>query len=418
MRRIITFLLLFLSVFVVYGAVQCDSIKVYFALNKATYNTTLNNNAESMEKFIDGIVAAANSEKLDHIAVYGYSSPEGPLLNNDRLSTRRCNVIAEYISSHTGIPRADIRTYPGSVAWEGLRTLVIRNPQTPARAEVLRVLDKYIPAARTDRAMSEQCRNALLAIDNGCSYNWMLENLFPELRYSLAIYSYTVADNSTDEPVYSNIELKNIDLTPPPVNIDEAVDVFSPSFIEHGASMSLPPLHRLALKTNLLYDAALLPNLEVEWLVNNKWSVALEGGIAWWGDQSKCKSYRLVMASAEGKRWFLRRAPWHGLYAGLFAGGGYYDFEKTTRGYRGEGGMAGLSVGYMWPIGRCLSLEAAIGAGYLYTRCKEYKPLDGCLVYQRTKNINYFGPLKVKFSLVWRLWDQNKPIRLKTGRTI
>ncbi|MDE6002054.1 MAG: DUF3575 domain-containing protein, partial [Prevotella sp.] len=77
-------------------------------------------------------------------------------------------------------------------------------------------------------------------------------------------------------------------------------------------------------------------------------------------------------------------------------------------GYMGNGYMVGLSYGYMWPIGRCLSLEAGVGAGYMYTRYEEYKPFDGHYLYQRTKTLNYFGPLKLKFSLAWRFNDINK----------
>ena len=174
-------------------------------------------------------------------------------------------------------------------------------------------------------------------------------------------------------------------------------------------NQNIKPIHRLALKTNLLYDAALLPNIEVEWRLNNILSLALEVGVAWWGKYSNKKSYRLAMVSPEVKRWFFTRGPWHGLSVGLFAGAGLYDFEKSTKGYRGEGVMGGLSVGYMWPVSRCLSLEAAIGGGYMFTRYKEYLPIGGHHAYQRTKNLNYFGPLKVKFSLVWRLWNINKP---------
>lgn len=168
------------------------------------------------------------------------------------------------------------------------------------------------------------------------------------------------------------------------------------------------PEHRLAVKTNMLYDAALLPNIEVEWRINRNWSVSLEGDLAWWGNKSKEKSYRLAIVEPEVRRWIKPRAPWHSFYIGLFAGAGLYDLENGGKGYRGEGAFGGISVGYMWPISRCLSLEAEIGGGYLYTRCKEYKPFEGHHVYQRTKDINYFGPLKVNFSLVWRLWDLNK----------
>ena len=169
------------------------------------------------------------------------------------------------------------------------------------------------------------------------------------------------------------------------------------------------PRHLFALKTNVVYDALLMPNLEFEWLFNDRWSVALEADVAWWSNDSRHKYYQLLMVSPEVRRWFRTRGPWHGMYVGVFAGGGKYDLENGATGYRGEGGMAGVSFGYMWPISRCFSLEAAVGAGYMYTRYKEYIPYDDHYLYQRTKSLNYFGPLKLKFAVAWRFNDINKP---------
>ncbi len=419
MRRIITFSLLFISVLVVYGENPCDSVKVFFALNKATFNPTLDNNAASMEEFIDGLVAAENSGTLDHIAVYGYASPEGPFLNNDRLSIQRCKAVAEYISRHAGIPLNEIQTHHGSVAWDGLRALVVGNTHTPNRNAVLRILNEHLPDACTDRDKSDRCREDLIAIDGGQVYKWMLENLFPGLRYSLAVYAYHIPESSNDQPVIeqTHLILDALEIEPQTMPAED-IEVIIPSYIDFTGLTR--PLHRFAIKTNLLYYAALLPNLEVEWRINSKWSVALEGDIAWWGSYSKERSYRLMIAQPEVRRWIRPRAPWHGFYVGAFAGGGLYDFEKPGRGYYGEGVMGGLSVGYMWPLNRNLSFEAAVGGGYLFTRYKEYIQIEGHHVYQRTKDLNYFGPLKVKLSLVWRLWDINRRLKAerKTGNVI
>ena len=67
-----------------------------------------------------------------------------------------------------------------------------------------------------------------------------------------------------------------------------------------------------------------------------------------------------------------------------------------------------MCISDRWPINHKLSFEAGIGGGYAYTRYKEYTPFEGHHIYQRTKEVNYFGPLKVKFSLVWRFLDRNK----------
>ena len=160
------------------------------------------------------------------------------------------------------------------------------------------------------------------------------------------------------------------------------------------------PLH-FALKTNMLLDAALMPNIELQWLVNDKWSAALEADVAWWKPDYK-KVYRIALISPEVRYHFRQRAQWHGMYVGAFAGGGLYQLEWKHDGYKGEGFMAGLSFGYMWPIRHNLSLEAGIGAGYMHTRYKVYDSLDGHKLYMRTKSLNYFGPLKLRLSLAWR----------------
>lgn len=170
-----------------------------------------------------------------------------------------------------------------------------------------------------------------------------------------------------------------------------------------------PPLtapqgtHRLAIKTNLLYDAILMPALEVEYRFNPRWTLNVEGDMAWWENFGTNKCYQLAMVSPEGRYWFPSRKPWHGHYIGLFGTFAWYDLENGDEGYQGEAIAAGLSYGYMFPIARNLSLEAGIGLGFMHTRYEEYLPIEGHYVYQQTKNLNYFGPLKLKFNLVWRL---------------
>ncbi len=189
---------------------------------------------------------------------------------------------------------------------------------------------------------------------------------------------------------------------------EEVLRAAGPAASARETGAETEPLHRMALKTNLLYDALLMPSLEAEFRIDDRWSVALEGDVAWWKNAGKHKYYQIATIAPEARYWFRTRKPWHGHYVGVFAGGSWYDLENGKTGYRGEALLAGVSYGYMWPVSRCLSFETAVGAGYAYTRYEEYRPQDGHYLYQQTKRTNYFGPLKLKFALVWRLWDENK----------
>ena len=157
------------------------------------------------------------------------------------------------------------------------------------------------------------------------------------------------------------------------------------------------------IKSNLIYDAILMPSLEIEYRISDCWSAAVEGNMAWWHNNGKHKYYQLATILPEVRYWFKPQGARRGHYVGLFGGGGWYDLENGGKGYKGEGGMVGVSYGYMFPVGKYLAFEAGAGVGYLTAKYEEYLPLDGHYVYQQTSRTNWFGPVKLKFALVWNI---------------
>lgn len=176
------------------------------------------------------------------------------------------------------------------------------------------------------------------------------------------------------------------------VTADTTVSAYAPKWYDN-----------FAVKTNLLGYAVLMPNIEIEWKFAPKWSAAFEAQGGWWSkNKAPRKVYRIATWIPEVRYWPIRRSKWHGMYVGLFAGGGKYDIDNGKKGHEGEGYMGGVSAGYMWPIGKHLSLDAGLGVGYMRLHDKSYIPVDGHFLFQMTKHINYFGPLRAKLSLVWR----------------
>lgn len=159
----------------------------------------------------------------------------------------------------------------------------------------------------------------------------------------------------------------------------------------------------IAFKTNLLYDAALSPSIEAEYRFAPHWSVNAEYSVAWWNNKPKHQYYQLMQFSPEVRFWLNPDKMWKGHYFGAFVGAGYYDLENGADGYKGEFMMTGLSYGYMFPIGKKLSLEAGLGLGWLYTKYEEYIPFEDHYVYMQTVTTSYLGPVKAKLALVWHL---------------
>lgn len=431
--RLLSFILAVLTALTSFGFNRADSVNVYFSVGSRYFDPSLANNREAMNDFINKVKKAAAEDDIENIVVYGYASPEGKPLANERLARNRCYTIADYIAEKTGVNPELIEKRPSGIGWDELRRLVEANPNVPYRQKVLDILENtpiwvYDGSGRIVDGRKKQ----LMDLAGGRAWDWMYHHLYPELRNAVAISLYCrhigvvditdISENpapaAVSDSIASDSTADTIAIAEPSDSI-EASESWADVITSDGGLINLrgsdsakaghTPRHLLALKTNLLYYAALLPNVELECLFNDRWSVAVEGNVAWWGSYKNDKSYRLAVIDAEMRYWALTREPWHGMYVGVIGGGGWYDLKKGSKpGKYGDGAMAGLSLGYVWPIGRNLSLEAEIGAGYIYTRYKEYETRDSHHVYMRTKDINYFGPIKAKFSIVWRFLDINK----------
>ena len=169
-----------------------------------------------------------------------------------------------------------------------------------------------------------------------------------------------------------------------------------------------------ALKTNLLFDAALMPNIELELPIGKRWSLNAEYIFPWWliNDDRYC--LQLLMGGLEGRYWFgnrEKRQALTGHFAGLYAGGGKYDLQWDTKGYQGEFFIAaGISYGYAHPIARNLRLEYNIGIGMLRTNYRHYHTRDNhrTLLWQENGEYTWLGPTKLKVSLVWLINRKTK----------
>ncbi|MBD5421256.1 MAG: DUF3575 domain-containing protein [Bacteroides sp.] len=166
---------------------------------------------------------------------------------------------------------------------------------------------------------------------------------------------------------------------------------------------------KAALKTNLVSDALLSPNLAVEVGLAPKWTLNVAGQFNLWSVDGH--KWRHWLAQPEARYWFCRRFQGH--FLGLHAIGGEFnagnvdfpvkflgsDFHKLKdRRYEGWGVGAGIGYGYDWILSRHWNLEAELGIGWIHARFDEY-PCAVCGTKLGSGHHNYFGPTKVAVNL-------------------
>lgn len=188
--------------------------------------------------------------------------------------------------------------------------------------------------------------------------------------------------------------------------------------VNQAASECRFPLY-LAVKTNALYDLALIPNIGAELYLGKNFSAGINWHYAWWKSDKVKWYWRTYGGDVYARYWFGKAAkekPLTGHHIGLYGQIITYDFELGKKGIQSNfwnyGG--GVEYGYTLPLAYRLNLDLTVGVGYNTGQFYEYLPIDDCYVWQATKNRRYIGPTKVEASLVW-LFGCDNYNRVKGG---
>ena len=177
-----------------------------------------------------------------------------------------------------------------------------------------------------------------------------------------------------------------------------------------------------ALKTNLLYDAASILNVELEVPIGRHYSVCAEYIGPWWIDdngtpESNRNRLQITMGTLEYRYWYGSRLshrvkPLTGFFTGTYTTYGRYDLEYHAKGIQSKNTWGGgVTYGFAHKINLrgSLRMEYSIGVGYLQTVYKqytaEYLPNENEWRAYRdaTQRFNWVGPTRCKISLVWMI---------------
>ncbi len=378
-----------------YGQSDSTTIKIYFKQGRDVVNS--GRNLYKLDYLIDSIHRDTLTS-IKCIVVESYTSPEGTMAINKRLSQARGESVRRHLTDDLGVADSLIVVKPMGVAWSELDRLA-HCQQLTCAADVRAVIASF----------DEVYRNAeLKRLDRGAMYEYLFSNVYPLLRRA----DVTVRANRRKV-----LPIKEVWIAPQ-IDEDEPVtEIFYEEVEEVDLYESYEQRPLFAIKTNLLFDLFTLVNIELEVPIKRRWSVAGEFVSPWWTmDNHKADSRRnrvqLQNWNLEGRYWWGERESrpiLTGWFTGLYSGVGLYDLEWRAKGYQGEFFIAlGLSGGYAHTINRAKSLrmEYSLGVGYMRTNYKYYHAefcSNHCwhAIEQRSGRYTWFGPTRAKVSLSW-----------------
>lgn len=169
----------------------------------------------------------------------------------------------------------------------------------------------------------------------------------------------------------------------------------------------------VAVKTNLLSDGVLSPNLGIEVGLSPKWTLDVSGQFNGW-QLSHDRRWKHWALQPGVRYWLCDR--FGGSYFGAYMHGGQYnmggfdgkinflgtDARKLEESrYQGWFVGGGVSYGYAFVLDRHWNLETEIGIGYSYTRYDRFRCAGCGKKVETDKTHHYVGPTKLAVNLVY-----------------
>ncbi|MDO4497609.1 MAG: DUF3575 domain-containing protein [Bacteroidales bacterium] len=362
---------------------------------------------------------------LRKIIIRGAASPEGSYENNRRLGTGRTKRLVEFIGSELDNKFSVQDIESASITEDYEYLTVLMREANDAEAEAVSQLWQE---CKGDERL---CKARLQKMNGGKTWARLLKEYFPQLRQARVMLWFGTAPRPKGlteplEPTVAQLPEEEAQ----PLQREPQVEpwVFEPQ-------KENPKLPLIALRTNLLRDAFYMPQFG--------WAPSLDVqleyfplyghytynvGFTWsnhrhWSSQ---EFFQMRDLQLEVRRYFSEGHPYRGGYLGAYAQGFVYGIGLSkTKGWEGEGGGAGLSIGYTIPLNKRGNwrLELMAAAGFFLTRHDPYvfgNPLtgeeDGDYYYdymgsasdfkERNHQFTWFGPtnigLQVTYDIIYR----------------
>lgn len=375
------------------------SVKVYFRQSSSELDPGFRENGMRMMEFVRQVdeMKRDSQRKILQVNIVSGASPEGSTDLNWKLSKSRAEQISDYMRStlHFTYPLVDVR--PKGIDWGSLEKLISES-YIPDRDEVLFII-RFVPEwiSRGGKVVDGR-KHQLQMLNGGRTWQYIYDNMFPELRYSAVQIISRVP-----------VDLQPADICTDTVASNDIKEKHDTVYVLEQRRERKP--FYLSARNNFLYDAALVPNIGAEVYLGGGWSLEGTWAYAWWKDDGKHDYWRIYGGELDVRRWFGRAAeakPLTGHHLGLYGQIFTYDFELGDTGNLSKFSYGwGFEYGYALPIGRRLNLDFSLGIGYIGGDYKKYEPVDECYVWRADKSRHWFGPTKAEITLAWLIGRGN-----------
>lgn len=154
----------------------------------------------------------------------------------------------------------------------------------------------------------------------------------------------------------------------------------------------------VALRTDVVKDAFMIPNLGVDFVIGNRTTV----GVDLFGARKIYGNVAEIIGVTPRLRYWLSGRPFSRLFVGINAQAANYTINWDDKSYHGNSIAAGLSLGYAFTVSEHFNIELSGGTDALYYNQKEYMAGDSYINYgERTNSTGIIMSPRFEISLMY-----------------
>ncbi len=399
---------------------KVKTVKIYFDQDSYVIDHNVMQNNESLielSEYIDH-VKSDTLTTVKQINLNSYTSPEGGRAYNKKLSERRTESIYNYLVNEKGLPDSLLTKQHSGIAWDQLKTLVLES-ELSSKNEIVAIIDntpeetwRRINPTDPWLTLVDSRLKHLMNLERGAPYRYMYNELFPMLRSSSVVTLYIEIEVPIEPVVEELPAQEEVAIVEAPAVVEPEPEPEPEPVVEEESELDRKLL--LAIKTNLIYDIVLTPNIELEIPIGERWSAHGEFMRGWWlKENTWC--WQIQSTGLEARYWFgdrSKRDQLSGWFAGVFGNTGICDFQfNETSGVQSDFYyVAGLSAGYTAQLSKCFNLEFSAGLGYMVNEYQKYWVEDDKTLIEDGPRMKMKSlmPAKAKISLSWLIFRTKK----------
>lgn len=370
-----------------------DIVPVVYKVNKYDLQPTAQ--LDSIVNLLDKLMVDPDVQ-IAYVWIGGSASPEGAVWWNKKLGEYRSLALAKYLFGHTNITRDKMRIENLVEDWYSVSRR-LKKIDFPHKDLILQII--------SEEPDWQARKQKIKDIDNGVTWWKLIREVFPPYRNGRMVIVCS--------PEYKGMPLMPIaSITPFCIPVPQINETLSPQSL----LMKVREKRFFAIKTNMLFLAALCANIGFEAELWRHWSIDLPIWYSPYDIRKPDRKIRLLAAQPE-LRWWPKKAG-EGFFIGPHAHlvgfnialndhGRYQDPNRALWGY-------GVGMGYAVNFGakKRWAMELNLGVGYANYVYDTYRNWKNGYKFESGIHDHYWGVTRAGINIAYKWYKQRKKWRV------